>query len=858
MKRRFYHRTEGQNVILIAGVLALLVGMAALAVDLGITYAEQRNVVRGVNAASLNGMNRLISGGRDGEVEDAIIASLRSNGVPVTPRNEAPQPGDYPFEAIYLSGDGVAIGRVGNYGDFPPAATKYIQVRVDGKVETFFARLFGQSQLPVGATAFASIGACATGYYPFGVHSRDERSPTMFDAEGTFANHDGFYIDQIYGKLRYRRLYLRDGTNQNGGFSLLRWRNDIPAGNAGALAEMLTGDGTYSQGYAEAPLPNGVEEPGYPPEPGAINANDWVYGNVFVDSNPFENNNVRNQLDTLKRNRTQMTLPIIAHDHNDTDGNRIHRILRFGAFLLIDYGTDNDRPWIDLAYVREGGRCASLVTGAPPTNNFTVRGRVTFIPRYRTYPDLSQPVQFLIILDVSGSMSWSFDGYGTVNGESVRCTGLGPGEEAPSECRLSLYSAWHNTNERRISIARNVLNQFVDQINNDRQQGYRPNDMVRIITFKGDLGLVSDEHSKDPEFEGIDHGESNAVDYLTTVLPETGWTNNVNVLREAIRDAGKVVRDVEFQNRADYDYLTNGATPSAVAFVRASRVFAEAPIFVSNTNNRLKYRRVVIFVTDGVANVLLNGLQNDFGVGCEGGAERIECQSALDKPESERRLPNGYLRPVDEMVYQADLLKQSFRNDDVSGVIYVVALSNTFQVTGLDRVASQRSYVKLATRQDQVDEIFHDIRVSAIRGECKPAQDEERDRMSRDELPEGMRNNMTGDDVFIEGQTLSIAGQVTLTDENNIRYTGWITASRYDRTLSYEIKNVPPGRYTLSAWLAYRSPKDGEARDTYELIVRGGLANSAIPVTVSTERSLGGVVSVPLKLDLNGNVCPAP
>jgi hypothetical protein len=462
-------------------------------------------------------------------------------------------------------------------------------------------------------------------------------------------------------------------------------------------------------------------------------------------------------------------------------------------------------------------------------------------------------VQFLIILDVSGSMSWSFDGYGTVHGKPVRCTGLQSGEEAPSECQLSLFSAWHNTNERRITIARNVLNQFVDQINNDRQQGYRPYDVVRIITFKGDLGLVSDPTDKDPEFIGIGHGNDAAVEHLTTVLPETGWTNDVNVLREAIRDAGKVVRDVEFQNRADYDYLTNGATPSAVAFVRASQVFAEAPKFAPNG---LKYRRVVIFVTDGVANVLLNGLQNDFD--CPGGAERIECQSALDKPESERRLPNGYLRPIDEMVYQANLLKQSFINDDVSGVIYVVALSNTFQHTGLDRVASQANYVKVATEQNQVNQIFEDIRVSAIRGECKPAQDEERDRMSRDELPEGMRNNMTGDDVFIEGQTLSIAGQVTLTGENNIRYTGWITASRYDRTLSYEIKNVPPGRYTLSAWLAYRSPKDGEARDTYELIMRGGLTNSAIPVTVSTERSLGGVVSVPLKLDLNGNVCPAP
>ncbi|MDW8055063.1 MAG: Tad domain-containing protein, partial [Anaerolineae bacterium] len=82
MKRRFiYHKAEGQNVILLAGILVLLVGMAALAVDLGVTYAEQRNIVRGANAASLAGMNRLISGGRDVDVARAIYESLRSNGI---------------------------------------------------------------------------------------------------------------------------------------------------------------------------------------------------------------------------------------------------------------------------------------------------------------------------------------------------------------------------------------------------------------------------------------------------------------------------------------------------------------------------------------------------------------------------------------------------------------------------------------------------------------------------------------------------------------------------------------------------------------------------------------------------------
>jgi hypothetical protein len=72
---------------------------------------------------------------------------------------------------------------------------------------------------------------------------------------------------------------------------------------------------------------------------------------------------------------------------------------------------------------------------------------------------------------------------------------------------------------------------------------------------------------------------------------------------------------------------------------------------------------------------------------------------------------------------------------------------------------------------------------------------------------------------------------------------------------------VPPGQYTLRAWLGHRvlPPQgDGIPRDKYELIVRGPSTSTEIPVTVSAGRSLGGVIGVPLKLDLNDNVCPTP
>jgi hypothetical protein len=283
--------------------------------------------------------------------------------------------------------------------------------------------------------------------------------------------------------------------------------------------------------------------------------------------------------------------------------------------------------------------------------------------------------------------------------------------------------------------------------------------------------------------------------------------------------------------------MTAGATPSAVAFARASQVFANAP---ERAPNGMRYRRVVIFVTDGVANVLRNGMQNNYGPGCELGAENVGCQ--MGDP-----LPDGSLRPLNAMVAEAQALKEAYiRPSD--GSVYVVALSPTFETTGLNLVASQPDYVKRADMPDQLQQIFDDIQVSAIRGDCTPAQGEERDSMAPSEVPTDLRPELTD----------RIVGKVTLTDANNNTREAWITADPITRKLSYAIPNVPPGQYTLRAWLGYRAPQDNISRDKYELIVRGPSTSAEIPVTVSAGRSLGGVIGVPLKLDLNDNVCPTP
>src|SRR5215207_6094171 len=92
--------------------------MVGLSVDVGNTYAQNRNAVRSTNAAVLAGMDRLITSGKtsnsaalDVSIGDAIRASFKSNGItaqidPITPLG----PGERRILAYYLDSSGNPLG----------------------------------------------------------------------------------------------------------------------------------------------------------------------------------------------------------------------------------------------------------------------------------------------------------------------------------------------------------------------------------------------------------------------------------------------------------------------------------------------------------------------------------------------------------------------------------------------------------------------------------------------------------------------------------------------------------------------------------------------------------------------------
>src|SRR5262245_888334 len=196
-------KTRGQSIPIIALMIVVLFAMVGLAVDVGNTYAEQRNIVRSSNAAALSGMNALISGGNDSSVYSALVSSLKSNNISVAAPGTQPQSGQRVLNATYLNDSGNPVKgceTVGSCGTSIPQGVKYIQVNVSGLVDTFFARVVGRPTLPVGYDAFATRGPCATGVYP--ITLRDD-----FLNDSGFVNPDGVYKDEIYKNKTYKRVY---------------------------------------------------------------------------------------------------------------------------------------------------------------------------------------------------------------------------------------------------------------------------------------------------------------------------------------------------------------------------------------------------------------------------------------------------------------------------------------------------------------------------------------------------------------------------------------------------------------------------------------------------------------------------
>jgi hypothetical protein len=799
MKARFIRKkASGQSIPLIALMIVVLFAMVGLAVDVGNTYAQQRNTVRASNSAALAGMTTLINGGSDEAVFKVIGESLKSNSIVVAAPGNAPQSGERVLVANYLDARGNPLAScptVGSCGGSVPQGVSYIRVNVGGKVDTYFARVLGRPDLPVGANAYAGKGSCLSGVYPITIKD------TLLGQNG-FVNPTGTYSDNVYRNKTWMRIPLHDfSTHPNGGFGFVKWLAGQQNGSATDLAAALTGPGNIADGFNEVtPWPSGSsipKPPGYPINPGRLEGGDWVYGNAGISNNSV----VRAQLDWHMQKRTVMTLPIFdqAASTNGVNGN--YHISRLGAFLLKGYEL-NGQGYFDLVYLGNSNECPYITTPPAHDSNLGVIGQVSFRPRYRENPSSQPPVEFEVILDVSGSMTWKFDGYGWNynNNRQVLCTG------ATGGCS-GLNNYWPDETKRRIYIAKQALNTFVD--------GMGTNDVMRIVTFSGERSSPSD---------------SGAITSLTKSLPSSGWSSDKTVLKQAIRDAGM---------KNNNPYLTDGRTPSAVGIAAGSQVLASAPTRAADGQ---EYERVVIFITDGVANIYRDGTSPTYDNGC--GTEVASCQVGYVPNTNPRKA-----KPITAMLNESDRIKQQ-------GTVYVIALAGV-EATGLPLVASQSRYpfYSESPTGNELAGILANIQTEVKYGDCVPS--------GGNTWENTMDESEVGDVRPPQGPvSYPTVGYAYLYDQNknllpNGKGKAPIMVDPSSGKLVYQFNDLTPGTYILEAFVGYRGEDDISRIYRNIFNPNTAIVDTSYTFQLSPANTLGTIVAVdPLLLDTADVVCP--
>ena len=121
---------SGQALLMTVIFLTVLIGAAALTIDVGVWYRQQRQAQATADAAALAGAQVLPADPAQAKALAAQYATLNGGGVPA---------------------DGISLR-----SDFGPNDTVVVRVQTD--VPSFFARIFSIDHATVGATAAARAG----------------------------------------------------------------------------------------------------------------------------------------------------------------------------------------------------------------------------------------------------------------------------------------------------------------------------------------------------------------------------------------------------------------------------------------------------------------------------------------------------------------------------------------------------------------------------------------------------------------------------------------------------------------------------------------------------------------------------
>lgn len=500
-----------------------------------------------------------------------------------------------------------------------------------------------------------------------------------------------------------------------------------------------------------------------------------------------------------------------------------------------------------------GGACPERPNPTLPT----LRGKVRLRPEHGVWGTLRTPIQYVVVLDQSGSMSANFKGqcdtstgggspparnfpgepaafWQCANGPLYDSDGDGFGDTVVTE-RVSGVGPvyyWANRDERRITVAKQAVETLIGLTNMPGNTGYaadQPDDQMALVWFNE--RALHDGNSE--VFANGQHFTNQSQELVTKLWARTTGPDS---------------------------YRTAGGTNATAGLYRAGLLLDAAPTRVVSRGLTYNYRRVVVLITDGVTNQFFHESQPDLQVGPSDAstypnghscralgpllAEDADCQTTAVGgvyPTTINGDPVNLDRPMTQLVKSSqDYLQRN------GALVTVVALSNLQASIFSDGVASFPNYfyrapnlVRNGDGSTNVDQIMKELPRADVERTCH-----------LEAAPEYVGTMGAANRPQHIPLTFPNVGTVTLKHaQTEALYSAPIVAAA-DGSLSYTVTGLPEGTYTLSAVLFYRGAD--EATRGYEFIDLQGQLVPSIIVDVTGS----GELRLDLDLRLKGNVSP--
>ncbi|NCC33497.1 MAG: hypothetical protein EOM24_15990, partial [Chloroflexia bacterium] len=433
-----------------------------------------------------------------------------------------------------------------------------------------------------------------------------------------------------------RRIYVKGNNNPPGNFGFLRWTPTAGGGNSAVAAgESLSGFGNLSDGFVEAPLPSGVVDVNYPALPGILSPGDWVWGSTGIMGGQV--------WPPLREHRdigTRMILPLYEPPAAEQGANASFKVIGFGVFVILALNEQGANTYFDLVYLGQEDALLGACSFSPvPPNEedcCEVWGDVALTPAYQNRPTDYNPIQWVIVLDQSGSMSANFNGQCDVGGGGNFYSNQGPltvdGVPQPSvftQCTNGpVYTRpngstidgdsetdgtgasryWREYTERRMFIAKQAIQQLIETAYFGTDDPIRPPDQFAYIWYTGEVNRDGNA------FIFKESDGSYVKNSGTPNSSQSYFSSNKDVLKKEIDKHSTGTIDVPerdmthpiFGGKIGKRYVSNGGTNGTAGLFRASRVLRASDATVTWEDKDFTYLRVVLFITDGVSNQFFN------------------------------------------------------------------------------------------------------------------------------------------------------------------------------------------------------------------------------------------------------------